>query len=300
MRYAKVALTFEEQLELLQQRGMHIEDASRASHHLERIGYYRLMGYFYPFRRPDSDDYVAGASFDRSLHLYEFDRALRALVLDAVSHIEVTVRTAITYEMGHTYGAFGYCDATSVAWDEEWHGEWLADIEKEVRRANERFIEHYKRKYDGYPRLPIWMATEVMSLGTMSKWVKAMHPADKKRIATRFGFRAPAFESLLHSVVVVRNICAHHGRFWNRVLGVKPKRPETGEWMYMADYWPSDRAFYMLVALRQLLASTAADAVEWRDRVAMHIAPLVKDDNNRLSMGAIKGWENLPLWVGKR
>ena len=76
MRYTKGPLTFEAQLRLLMDRGMHVDDPQRAMVHLERAGYYRLMGYFFPFRRAGSDEFLPGASFEHALTLYEFDNRL--------------------------------------------------------------------------------------------------------------------------------------------------------------------------------------------------------------------------------
>jgi abortive infection bacteriophage resistance protein len=301
MRYTKGPLTYAEQLQLLRDRGMQIEDAQRAMRYLERVGYYRLMGYFFPFRKPGLDDYIDGASFERSVQLYEFDRGLRALVLDAISHVEVAVRTSVTYEMAHAYGAFGHCDPANVAFQKnDWHARWIDDVHQETERARETFIDHYRNKYDDFPKLPIWMATEVMSIGTVSKLVKAMHPVDQKRIADRFQLHAPVFSSWLHTIVVVRNICAHHGRFWNRVFGVQPVRPRAGEWQYMTDQLPSDRSFFMLLVLRKLLRSTTEDGEAWRDQVTAHLVPMLQDPGHLLSMGAPKDWENHPLWRAKR
>jgi len=46
--------SFEDQLILLQQRGLIVEDKVAALDYLERIGYYRLSGYWYPFRKMKS------------------------------------------------------------------------------------------------------------------------------------------------------------------------------------------------------------------------------------------------------
>lgn len=106
MQYKKSALTFAEQLAQLQKRGLAVEDSELAMRYLERVGYYRLMGYLYPFRKTASDDFAADTSFEAAVELYEFDQKLHGLVLDAICHIEVAVRTAVTYDMGHAYGPF--------------------------------------------------------------------------------------------------------------------------------------------------------------------------------------------------
>ncbi|KAE9627468.1 Abi family protein [Aeromonas veronii] len=50
MAYSKPWLSHREQLNQLQQRGMTVTDEEAALDYLERIGYYRLSGYWYPFR----------------------------------------------------------------------------------------------------------------------------------------------------------------------------------------------------------------------------------------------------------
>ena len=43
-------LGFDEQLAKLQQRGLSVTDKAAALNYIERIGYYRLSGYWYSFR----------------------------------------------------------------------------------------------------------------------------------------------------------------------------------------------------------------------------------------------------------
>lgn len=73
MQYMKGPLTYAVQLQQLQQRGLYVADPARAIYFLERVGYYRLMGYLFPFRRMGSDDYNAGATFEDAVARYEFD-----------------------------------------------------------------------------------------------------------------------------------------------------------------------------------------------------------------------------------
>lgn len=57
---------------------------------------------------------------------------------------------------------------------------------------------------------------------------------DKKIIAEGFDLFAPLLESWLHTLTVIRNICAHHARLWNRELGIKPASPTQKDFC-----WPS-------------------------------------------------------------
>lgn len=48
--YLKPALSIDEQMNQLQERGMVFNDVSEAKNHLETISYYRLSGYWHTFR----------------------------------------------------------------------------------------------------------------------------------------------------------------------------------------------------------------------------------------------------------
>lgn len=50
MSYPKAWKSLEEQIALLKSRGLSISDDAKAAEYLERIGYYRLSGYFYAMR----------------------------------------------------------------------------------------------------------------------------------------------------------------------------------------------------------------------------------------------------------
>ena len=104
----KSHLTVKEQVILLKSRGMTIDDDIAAESTLIRLGYYRLSGYFYPLRKTQprgtlgrQDDFQEGTTLDLVDQLYEFDRELRLLVLDAVERIEVAVRCDIGHRLGH-------------------------------------------------------------------------------------------------------------------------------------------------------------------------------------------------------
>jgi abortive infection bacteriophage resistance protein len=99
--YKKPWLTFEEQAELLiNERGL-IADRNELISHLADVGYYRLSGYWYIFKRnpkPNNEDarderFVEGTTFDKVWKLYTFDRQFRLVVLDAIERVEVYFRT---------------------------------------------------------------------------------------------------------------------------------------------------------------------------------------------------------------
>ncbi|MCC8556339.1 Abi family protein, partial [Xanthomonas hortorum] len=305
MQYTKEALDYAQQIQQLQDRGLAIADPVTAELYLRRVGYYRLMGYLFPLRVAGSDTYLPGASMDTALGLYEFDRLLRHLVGEAIGHIEVATRTAVTYRLAHAYGSFGHRNAANFRADGgdrrslgNWHVIWLRKVDDEVSRARETFIDHYRQRYTTppFPEVPIYMASEVISLGTLSKLVRAMHGVDQTAIAAEFQTAGPVLVSWLHTVSVVRNMAAHHGWLWNRVLGVSPMIPRHGVWASTSSVVPANRLFFVLCVLNHLLKSTAANVTNWRMTVSNHLRPLLVDASHRAGMGAPYNWETHALW----
>ena len=81
MRFSKPPLSHDAQLDLLQQRGLVIDDRRRALHYLSQLNYYRLGAYWLPFESDhNSHEFHSGTTFEQVLNLYIFDRELRLLV----------------------------------------------------------------------------------------------------------------------------------------------------------------------------------------------------------------------------
>jgi abortive infection bacteriophage resistance protein len=253
--YSKPPLTFTEQITRLEQNGMVFSDKQQAEAQLANISYYRLSAYWYPFRVRDQQHHVTdqlhpATHFDEVLFLYTLDRQLRSLVFDAIERIEIAVRTQFTYHIGHQYGAFGYADAHNFHPNFN-HSKWLGKLQKEIASSKDDFIKHYQLKYSGYPIIPIWMLTEVMSLGALSFGYSGLRNnqkigvEDKKAIAQYFTLHHKKLGDWLHTLTYVRNICAHHSRLWNRALSIRPDKTKEKHWL--PPITPrNDRMFYIL------------------------------------------------------
>lgn len=299
MQYPKGALTFFDQLELMKARGLRVGDEQLALEVLRRVSYYRLAGYLFGFRLPDSDNFEPDTTFDEAVRLYEFDRQLRLLVLDAVERLEVALRTAITYEFGHLYGAFGHVSLANFAVERRvgGHADWLAAVRAEAGRAQELFVRSYVGKYDGFPDLPIWMASEVMSFGTLSRFLASMKNQDQKAVAQHFDVHQAVLPSWFHTLSVVRNRCAHHSRLWNWQLRVTPRRITSSPLWNRQVLQHADRMFYVLLVIKRLLRAAGDRHVDsWRDRVTELLRPILASPRYQEEMGAYQDWEIDSLW----
>ena len=185
MEYIKPPLTFEEQIALLRERGLLVEDESRAIRLLSHISYYRLSAYMLPFKILDSGNYLdqfkKGTSWNDVYNLYLFDRKLRLLVFDAIERIEVSIRTQITYQLSHKYGSHWQTNASifKIINRKNKLGKPITiDVHKELSQhineqlsnnQTETFIKHYVATYDTPPIPPSWMCTEIMYFNQLSR-----------------------------------------------------------------------------------------------------------------------------------
>ena len=297
--YQKQALRFEDQLVLLQQRGLEFDDLDRALSQIRAISYYRLSGYWHPFREKNTDGnltdkFIHGASFENAIELYEFDRELRLLVMSAIERVEVYLRTLIAYHLGHTYGAFGHTDPLNFHPKFD-HAKWLKKLDVEATRSKEAFIVHYNNKYKGFPTLPIWITTEVMSLGSLSLCFKGLSHADKKAISNQLNVYHKRLADWLHQLTYVRNVCAHHSRLWNRALSIRTERSKDDVWS--PPITPSnDCIFYILLTLRHLLVTTEYGDNWCLDCNAL-LAPIASNDFLRIAMDMPENWREHPIWT---
>jgi abortive infection bacteriophage resistance protein len=222
LTYKKRALTYDEQLSLLESRGLIVPDREVAIRWLSCVSYYRFSAYLYTYRIPGSDQFRAGTNFVQIAELYNFDRQLRLRMLDAIERIEVWLRCALTYELAHRCGPFGYLRKSSFNKGYD-HGFFRKALRTEHRKSTEAFVHHYREKYTGENDLPIWMATELLTFGTLSMLYSALPLDSKRNIAGMVRLKDNVLSNWLQSVAYMRNLCAHHSRVWNRKLATSPK-----------------------------------------------------------------------------
>lgn len=227
VHYSKQLISFTDQITLLKKRGLSFNDEVKALHLLQNISYYRLSGYWYPLLA-DKQNHIfkPGSTFEVAYKIYKFDSELRKMIMAELEKVEVAVRTQVTHILSLQYGGFWFGN-DSLFVNADRHAKALMKIEEEYRRSDEAFITSFKAKYSD-PLPPSWMTMEITSFGTLSILYNNLLPGRAKRnIAAYFGLADTVFASWLHSIVYIRNICAHHGRLWNKILSVRPLMPRS-------------------------------------------------------------------------
>ena len=298
--YSKKWLSIPEQIEKLKTYGLSIPDEQAAGGFLRHINYYRFSGYGLAFEQ-SRHQFLPGTTFEQIHDTYEFDRVLRDLCTESIEVIELDLRTAIAYSFGEKFGPFGHVDP-QFFYATPSHFDWLAKLRVETDRSSEPFVAHYKTRYQEYPDLPIWVATEIMSFGSLSKMYRSMMKRDQKIVAARYGLQPGTLSSWIHHLVYVRNLCAHHARLWDRTWTIKPNLPAGKAWAPPA--LPSNTRFFAsLIIQNSMLRRCPAEqpfAEDWRKRVEKLLEEKLPTCPSSLQkMDMPSDWQSHPLWRTK-
>jgi abortive infection bacteriophage resistance protein len=328
--FTKPALSVEQQLDLLKQRGLLIANDERTIRFLEVVSLFRLSPYMRPFQENGDDhQFKEGSTLKAVVHIYRFDAELRHIVMAAIERVEVAIRACISNQMSPNHGADWLTDPSNFNTQKFKHPEFLAEITRKIgkekdkltdevgrinltsqsgeikqQRIDSRLRANYYRFYGAtydHPAIPpSWAVLEELSLGDISFLFGSLsRDADKKAIAARFNLPAHVLASCLHTLTFIRNCCAHHSRLWNRELAVRPKLP---------NHWivphvphgrprPPDRLYIVLTLLAYLTDTISPDS-NWKPRISNLLESYgFADSTVQHLMGFPDNWKAEPQWV---
>lgn len=242
--YTKLPLTVAGVIAKLQAQGLVIGDVNKASDTLGRINYFRFRGYLYPYldlvnipAAPAPKRFQAGATFEQALEIYSFDEGLKRLIFNLLPDIEVALRTVLDATMCQSAGhGFWYLDP--VWFKKGQHpNRVINSLSSSFCDSSEKYARHFRDTYFNnesgiYKHLPpFWVLFEMSTLGQLNEFYANLSdkapgfPATTLPCNTELDKMAKNWMgadkysdlcSWVKMLRAVRNICAHHGRLWNK------------------------------------------------------------------------------------
>ena len=293
--YSKPWLSVEDQVQLLETRGLKLGDRKEAIQFLRHVNYYRFSGYCLAFQKVSSA--FENVQFIEIQNAYKFDVALRDVLTEALEVIEIDVRANLALIFGQRYGAYGHTVRANFRTTFKFE-EWTSKIHEEADRSKELFVTHFRNQYAGFPNLPCWVVTEIMSFGSLSQMYEGSLDQCQTPIASRYSMQKGDLESALHHLSYVRNVCAHHCRLWDRQWNISPKLPHNQYWL--PPLVPRrDRLFVTILLIYRILKRCPLQtgfAIEWRRRINDLLRTPPSAPNALSRMGMPADWFNHPYW----
>ena len=210
----KVFKSLDEQVAILQNKGLVIDDIDYAKHVLLRENYFFLMGYRHLFLdSKDNKSFKKGTNFRELYSLFYFDRQLRNIIFKNILIIENNAKSIFSYVLSSKYGykEVNYFKPSNYNQSPD-KVRQVNDLLKKMKRQirvngnQHEATKHYIRNY-GY--IPLWVVVKVLSFGITSELYTIMKSQDQKDIAKEFNVEP---ENLLHFLPLLsnyRNLCAH-------------------------------------------------------------------------------------------
>lgn len=258
--------SLDEQVEILKSHGLRIDNEVEAKTFLMKNNYYRVSGYSLTLRK--NDCFFYGTTFNNIVDIYNFDYELRHILLKYLEIIEVTLKSIYAYEFSYKYGPYGYLDVLNFT-DENIYRTTIAKSEKQKERnlSNEAYLQHFKELNQP---VPLWAYVDVLTLGNISKLYKITKVDVQKSVAAHYGLVLNTAHltlgKFLHSMTILRNLCAHGSRLFNRLFEQKPFLSKQEKALLRKDSnGQQDNAhlFGFILLMKRLIAKKEFEAMKY-------------------------------------
>ena len=215
--------TIEEQMEILRSRGLLIPDEDQAGEFLLHNNYYRISGYSLTLRK--NDRFSEGTTFQNIIDIYNFDHQLRHILLTYIETIEVSFKSVYAYEFTKIYGPAGYLNGSNFTNAGQYSSTLKkTEKQKQLRLPHEAYLKHFVN--DVKEPIPLWAYVDLMTIADISLLYSISREEVQYPIAARYHLKSNKGRKILgqfmHSMTILRNLCAHGSRLYNRLFEQKP------------------------------------------------------------------------------
>jgi len=261
---AKPFLTFQAQISFLEQdKNLLVEDYTFAEAMLKQIGYFSLIGgYKTPFKNPTTHKYKDGTRFEDIVALYRFDETLRELFLKYILKVERHIRSLLSYYFTEIHGEAQAAYLSPANYNQA--RKYAPAIRRLVsvldnlanNNSDYPYINHQRQVYGN---VPLWVLTNGVTFGTLSKFYEFTTQDIQSKIARNFDkVNQKQLEQFLSVMTKFRNVCAHGERLYSyqtrndipdTVLHKKLGIPQNGTQYSMGKH----DLFAMVIGFRYLL-----------------------------------------------
>ena len=299
--FEKKALTIQNQIDVLIDRGLVIQESDNAERVLSNVSYYRLGEYWHSMQY-DKERHLfkENSKFKDVLALYNFDGELRILLFDVIEKIEISLRTKLIYHLSREFNPWWFQNFDLFI-DSKDLVKTLANLEVELSRTKDITIKnHFKNHKDDLRFPPSWKSLEQTSFGSLSKLYGNLKNTinSKDLIAIEFGAVNHTYlPSWLQSIAQIRNYCAHHSRLWNKNLPGTPKLLSNPPFSWLEDV-PKQHEFqrlYIHLCIMKYMLNTILPNNDFSEKLVDLFKKYPNVDPNALGMK--NNWKDEPLWL---
>lgn len=220
--------SLDEQISLLQARGLVIDDKDKAKLYLLTNNYYNIINGYGKYFPRNGDAYTNGTNFNEISHLYFFDKEMKQALFQAIINAEVHLKSSFAHRFAEVYGNEPYAYLNISSYDSAKTLSVISTIAKlsniidQHRKYNpQSSICHYVKRYKN---VPIWVLINFLDFGTLRNMLSSV-PTNLQTMVARdmmsfvqehlpntTKFPAETMNTFIKNMHEVRNVCAHNNR----------------------------------------------------------------------------------------
>ena len=145
-------------------------------------------------------------------------------MLKNIEKIEIKLKSIYAYEFAKEFGPNAYIDS-GLFIDNLKYDKIIEKVEEQKKRRlpHEPYLKHFVEELDTV--LPIWAYIDLFSIHDVSTLYSISADCLKNKVAEAMGLTIKGDKILscyLHSLTIIRNLCAHGNRLYNRIFEQKP------------------------------------------------------------------------------
>ena len=206
--------TIDEQVEILQKKGLIVEDIDEAKEVLLRENYFFLNGYRHLFMVSEKNrTFIKGSTFRELYSLFLFDRYFRNIIFKNVLVIENQLKSILSYQLSKKYGykEKDYLNPKNFTNDHDKKRRVKDVLEKMKRQIRINSLHHNATAHyaNSYGYIPLWVLVKVLSFGIVCELYTILKTEDKIEIADIFNTTPEDLSNYLIILSNYRNLCAH-------------------------------------------------------------------------------------------
>lgn len=185
--------TIDQQIEILEKRGLHIDDKEYARYFLITRNYYSMINDYGKFFTKSSDVYIENVTLKDIDNVYIFDKAIKSILYTHLLEVEKHLKSSLAYCFcANHQDTFSYLSVQSYKCDSSsdilLSTDVISRISKVIKDYNTdskgpNAIKHYFKKYNG---VPLWVVIQFMYFGDVIKMYKSCDNATQNEVAKVF------------------------------------------------------------------------------------------------------------------
>ena len=274
--------TIDEQITILEFKGLKIDDKEYAKQVLLRENYFFLNGYRHLFVKSNNDRrFLEGATFEELYSLFLFDREFRNIIFKNLLIIENNIKSVTSYQLSKKYGykESDYLKPKNFTGNPEKQRQVNDLIKKMKRQVRVNAPQHAATMHyvSNYGYIPLWVLMKVLSFGIVSELFAILKREDQKSIADLYDIEVDSMINYLPILANYRNLCAHEdivyehktqreleNTIYHKMLGINKM---DGEYVY-----GKNDLFALVIIIKQLLKPNEfKNLVAEIDRAIQHL-----------------------------